>query len=91
MDKNLRVKEKKKLTRNEKFKLALYILGVTALGLLALNGMLSLMFKSQILTDPCGFCAKQNPHLAPCFNEQSTVRINPYVREINLSNVSWGT
>ena len=54
-----------------KLLLALIIIGVVALGLLAVNQFLAFRFKAQFLNAPCDLCLELNPHLEGCFNSDN--------------------
>lgn len=67
---------------------ALIILGVVALGLLAVNQFLAYQFKAEFLASPCDLCIELNPHLKNCFEYESINRShNPYDIKINNNEV----
>lgn len=47
-------------------KFCLIVIGVVALGLLAVNQFMDYRFKNYFLLDPCGMCAELNPHKIDC-------------------------
>ena len=71
------------LDLRSKFLLALIVIGVVALGLLAVNQFLSFMFKADFLNSPCDLCERLNPHLAECFHIESINRTSEYNIKIN--------
>ena len=80
--------EKRQHTPSDYLKLALYILGVLALGLLAFNQYLDYKYKVVWLGDPCGLCAELNPHLDSCIKEASTiVTRQENIEEINITKI----
>ena len=62
--------------------LALIIIGVVALLLLAINQLISFMFKAHLLSDPCQVCKDLNPDKEFWFKEKS-----PYEIDINNPNI----
>jgi hypothetical protein len=56
--------------------LALIIIGVVALGLLAVNQALEFTYRSQFLQAPCQLCRELNPDVDHCFNQP--IPINQY-------------
>lgn len=72
----------------------LIIVGVIALGLLAVNQALAFRYKSVFLQTPCDVCKDLNPHLSMCFND-SSYETNPIVEaqierggeEVNYSDL----
>lgn len=95
MEKKLKERERKNNSQLRAYLLtALIIIGVVALGLLAVNQFLEFKFKAHFLGDPCNLCEELNPHLKKCFEdvsliviEQSTGEVvSPY--EIDLGNLT---
>jgi len=63
---------------------ALIIIGVVALGLVAINQFLELRYKAVFLSTPCDLCKELNPRLEVCFDETINNKIiNSF--EINFS------
>jgi len=73
---------------NEKLKLILTILIVVAVGMLAINQILGLYYRSQLLLSPCDLCSELNPHLNKCFEEASNVLIDPSTNKIVGTNIT---
>lgn len=55
------------------FKTALYILGVVALGFLALNGFMKFLYNNQLAKAPCDLCKEKNPDVAECLEQKIQV------------------
>jgi len=62
---------------------ALIIIGVVALGLVAVNQFLELRYKAVFLSTPCDLCKELNPRLEVCFDETINNKNNYFV--INFS------
>jgi len=61
---------------------ALIIIGVVALGLVAINQFLELRYKATFLSTPCDLCRELNPRLDSCFNSALTVTVDKTTGEI---------
>ena len=61
---------------------ALIIIGVVALGLVAINQFLELRYKAVFLSTPCDLCKELNPRLEGCFDSALTVPVNKVTGEI---------
>lgn len=70
----------------------LIIIGILALGFLAINQTLGFFYKEQLLLSPCGICKEANPTQATClegcFSNQQIPEDNPY---LNLNNLDLST
>lgn len=76
---------------NTHLKQALIIIGVIALGLLAVNQTLGYFYKAALLKSPCELCLEKNPQLSPCFQENTNkpkIKIEFPLVEFNNSNIS---
>lgn len=87
MDKIRREGERKSITQSgQSFRsyllIALIIIGVVALGLLAINQFLGFIFKAQFLGSPCDLCEELNPHLKRCFEVASKIVIDKGTGEV---------
>lgn len=96
MEKKLKERERKNNSQLRAYLLtALIIIGIVALGLLAVNQFLEFKFKAHFLGCPCSLCEELNPHLKKCFEDASNVVVDqttgevvsPY--EIDVGNFSW--
>ena len=61
----------------------LIIIGVVALGLVAVNQYLALRYKAEFLSIPCELCLELNPRLDPCFDSALTIYQDPEGNEIS--------
>ncbi len=83
MDQNEREREKKETTAPSSYLVtAIIIIGVVALGLLALNQFIEFRFKAEFLSSPCSLCMKLNPHLDKCLAQESTIIVDQSTGEI---------
>lgn len=85
--KNLKEREKKPTSPAQVALAFLIIIGVIALGLVAVNQYLALRYKAVWLSTPCDLCSSLNEHLRPCFRQASIVTIDPITGEV-ITNVS---
>lgn len=60
----------------------LIIIGVVALGLVAINQFLELRYKAEFLSSPCDLCKELNPRLEGCFDNALTVTVDKATGEI---------
>lgn len=61
---------------------ALIIIGVVALGLVAVNQYLEFRYKATFLSTPCDLCKELNPRLDSYFKSALTVYTDPLGNEI---------
>ena len=61
---------------------SLIIIGVVALGLVAVNQFLELRYKATFLSTPCDLCRELNPRLDVCFDNALTVTVDKATGEI---------
>jgi len=82
-----------KETTLKTWKTALIVVLVILIGLLAMNQAIKFIGYSKAINDPCGTCEEVNPHLSPCFDEESNVLVDPVTGEIvenkNIYNISY--
>jgi len=80
------IKMRQKIWKKEHLKILFIIILTLAIGFLALNQAMSLLYKAELAMNPCDLCTKLNPHLKSCFEE---VVNNPYYSMvINISNIT---
>lgn len=71
---------------------AILLLGVVALGLLAVNQAIHFTYSSAFLKSPCGLCADLNPAVAFCIDPLKKITgplLDPAFIEINLTNFTY--
>jgi len=66
-------------------KFALMILGVVALGMLAVNQVFEYHYHIAFLKTPCQLCLNENEFLENCFKESSTYPLNPLLKDWQIN------
>lgn len=71
-----REKPKNTTTRNQWLITLLYIAGVVAVGMLAVNQTLGFFYKAHFLKSPCDLCADLNPKVEECIRSLNSPRLS---------------